>query len=153
MKRNFKIPDGRLVQTTLRNMHGLWDSSGDCNGCRLKAKKKEFGFFVFEGSLYVFIDNSVLELSSVTISNEIIEKKSLLSNQKRILRVCKGKQQLICTEYKRKKKFDNNPFWPTDEEDADFYLWISNVLNDPERVQVLLEVYSGNMEESAEPNN
>ncbi len=136
------MPEGGEVLATLRNMTKTGHESGKFSGCRLAADKTEFGFFVFRSQIYVFVEDKVFPLSGVAISNEIQEKRHLFSRQKRLLKILHDSQELISTQYRMQKKYDTNPLWPTEEEDVDHYLWISAVLNDPERVDVIIEEYS-----------
>jgi len=44
--------------------------------------------------------------------------------------------------YPAETSYDVNPFWPTDEEDVDPFLWLFNVFSSADRIKVILENHS-----------
>ena len=87
---------------------------------------------MFDGKIFVFINTNVFDVDDVKISNQLIGKY-------RIFTIIIDGKILFKKKYRAKTGYDLNYFYPTEEEDVDHFLWMSNVLNDAGRRKVILK--------------
>ncbi len=111
-----------------------------------KVENSLVGFFKYNDRLYCFVDDTVGPKEQFHFQNRI-EKEN------RFFSIELNGQQILKTEYPRKKNFDLNPFWPTDEEDVDPALWSSLILNSAERISIILETTNESMAQQDAPSN
>jgi hypothetical protein len=108
------------------------------NGDFIETKNGTIGFFVFQGAFYVFIGKQAYETGpNLKITNE-------RQGKERSLQVLDDGTLIFEHRYKAAKKWDENPFWPEDEEDVDHLLWFANVVTMPERRAVIKQVRKPN---------
>lgn len=132
MKKTFILANGQKVQTTLHNSEAPFSSFIKHTGHYIKTGSDSLGFFLFESKIYVFINEDVYDLSCLKIKN-------ILLNGRREFILSLQSNTLFQKEYYAEKDYDINPFWPTEEEDVDVFLWFYNVLTNTERVEIIRE--------------
>jgi len=132
MKKEFSI-NGQITKVDLRETWVKpYKKGGKYNGACIKSDEELIGFFVFEGKILVFINNSVFGVDDLKIENQ-------LAGEYRTLTITADNKTLFKTEYRAQTGYDMNYFFPTYEEDVDEFLWIAEVLNDAERRKVILK--------------
>ena len=131
LKKEFLI-NGQGVKVSLRKCWTRYEKGKKYNGDCIKSIKGLIGFFVFDGKIFVFINTNVFDVDDVKISNQLIGKY-------RIFTITVDGKILFKKKYRAKTGYDLNYFYPTEEEDVDHFLWMSNVLNDAGRRKVILK--------------
>ena len=90
------------------------------------------GFFRVGAELYFFIDDLADLPAAFTLENKNEESKrrfTIKHSGSTVFERC----------YPAETDYDVNPFWPTEEEDVDPLLWLTNIMNSPERTEVIIE--------------
>jgi hypothetical protein len=132
LKKEFTIKDGQIARVNLRKCWTRYEKGRKYNGHCIKSGKELIGFFVFDRRIFVFINNNVFDVEDVKISNELI-------GENRTLTMAINGKILFERDYLAETGYDVNLTWTTEEEDVDDFLWISNVLNNIERREVMLK--------------
>ena len=109
------------------------------------AKESDGRFSEQDGSIIcLFKDNGRLHLYldgvNTTIDGELTTSIDAYAQERRF-RAFRGAKLIFDKTYTRKPDTDGNPFWPSDAEDEDVFLWVHNIIASPERQQILLEQY------------
>ncbi|MEZ5941950.1 MAG: hypothetical protein R3C18_11200 [Planctomycetaceae bacterium] len=89
------------------------------------------------GEIHLFLDgiNAVVDDALTTTVDT--------NGDERRFQVFWKKKCLYEKTYPRKPDTDGNPFWPSDAEDQDVFLWIHNIVCSHERQQILLSGSGG----------
>ena len=122
----------------LRNVTSSIRNAEKFNGDYIETKDGTIGFFVFQGTFYVFVGKQGYKTGpNLNITNE-------RQGKERTLKITCDGTLIFEHQYKATKQWDTNPFWPEDEEDVDHLLWFANVTTMPERQAVIKEVRKPN---------
>jgi hypothetical protein len=92
------------------------------------------GLFQNSGRFYLFVDGLVLEAGDLTTVEHSDRGLS------RAITICRGGRPLEIAYPKPRDPVDT-PYYSEDPEDADFGLWLRNVLHSPERKRILAETW------------
>jgi hypothetical protein len=89
--------------------------------------------FQSRGILHLYLDGT-----TITVDSDLITGMDEQAHERRF-RAFRGARVIYDKTYPRRPNTDANPFWPSDAEDEDIFLWIHNIVGSPERQLVLLE--------------
>jgi hypothetical protein len=89
--------------------------------------------FQDSGRLQLYLDGV-----NSTIDGELTTSLDANARERRF-RAFRGDKLIFEKTYTRKPDSDGNPFWPSDAEDEDAFLWVHNIVSSPERQKILLE--------------
>jgi len=127
MKKEFMI-NGQITKVDLQTRWTGFEKGKKYNGDCVKSGEELIGYFVFDGKIFVFINNNVFDVDDVKITNQLV-------GEYRTLTITADSKILFKTEYRALTIYE----YDINEEDADDFLWISEVLNDAERRKVVLK--------------
>jgi hypothetical protein len=114
---------------------GTIASTDRASGFYAHLDKDLVGLFVINGRLYICLNNIVHEVSPKTTA-----EYSRNGDQREI---CLNlDQDKIVIAYTNSREPVSTVFYSEEEEDVDFGLWLSNVLNSSERKQIAVDVWS-----------
>lgn len=89
--------------------------------------------FQYRGRLHLYLDGT-----STTIDGGLTTSVDTHAQERRF-RAFRGAELIYDKTYPRKPDTDGDPFWPSDAEDEDVFLWVHNIIGSHERQQILLE--------------
>lgn len=107
---------------------------GKCRGFFAEVSGKTIGLAEYGNRLYVMLDKRAVEV------DDSISVYYSADGQTRKLVIEKGADQ-FSVEYITDNEPISTQYYSEDEEDADFGLWLSNVLNSPIRRSMLLSTW------------
>lgn len=94
------------------------------------------GLFVSESKLHLILDDAFFNIQSDAVSVSFNRDGDVRS-----LKVTVG-ERVICFVYSQAQLPVSTPYYTEDEEDADFGLWLANVLASNERCSIFVQSWS-----------
>ena len=88
--------------------------------------------FKSRGCLQLFLDGVT------SMVDEVLTTALDTNDRERRFRVFRSGKAIYDKTYSRRPDTDGNPFWPSDAEDEDLFLWIHNIVCSTERQRILL---------------
>ncbi len=106
----------------------------EANGCFSKQDGSIVCYFRHNGRLHLYFDGV-----KTTIDPELTTTLDTV-DQENHFQAFRGDELIFEKKYPRKPDTDGNPFWPSDPEDQDIFLFVHNIVGSPERQQQILEL-------------
>jgi hypothetical protein len=88
--------------------------------------------FRSRGRIHLFIDGAT------SIVDDALTTCLEMNGRERCFQAFRDKTLIFEKTYPRKPDTDGNPFWPSDAEDEDVFLWVHNIVGSGERQRILL---------------
>ncbi len=111
----------KAVERTWENADGRFCEQDGSLVCLFKSR----------GRIHLFIDGA-----TSTVDDELTTSLDT-NDREHCFQAFRDKKPIFKKTYPRKLDTDGNPFWPSDAEDEDVFLWVHNIVGSRERQRIL----------------